>query len=166
MLHLQIHSFICYCFFLLIATWPYTCTWFCNVFICKSMFFYSVLIWECSLIHLAMKQEASVRRTDFLGIIENFIWITSTNKAWLKGQGVELRSIPKISIHNRQNDCILWTIATIVFWTGNGKFILWQNEYNFALCFPQVISRQLCTVWGQATGAGVEFWFVHINTRY
>ena len=40
-----------------------------------------------------------------------------------------------LSIENctdRQSNCILWTIAVIVSWMANGKFLLWQNEYNFA----------------------------------
>ena len=35
---------------------------------------------------------------------------------------------------DRQNSCILW-IAAIVSSIANGKFLLWQNEYNFAWCF-------------------------------
>ena len=33
---------------------------------------------------------------------------------------------------DRQNNCILWTIAAIVSSMVNGKFLLWQNEYYFA----------------------------------
>ena len=33
---------------------------------------------------------------------------------------------------DRQNNCILLTIAAIVSSIDNGKFLLWQNEYNSA----------------------------------
>ena len=34
---------------------------------------------------------------------------------------------------DRQNNCISRIIVAIVSSIANGKFLLWQNEYNFAL---------------------------------
>ena len=56
-----------------------------------------------------------------------------------------LKSAPTVgnTLIVKQNNCILRTIATIVSWIGNGKFLLWQNEYNFAWWRHLQCSRQI-----------------------
>ena len=53
-----------------------------------------------------------------------------------------------------QNICISRTIAAIVSSIAKGKFLLWQNEYNFALwlhaywifwCFCRITQQRICT---------------------